>query len=89
MLMNDDCLQVLVLSPTTQTYQRWVAPDQPLFFEVFMFNWTNADQFPREKPQLEQLGEQQFQSLFTTNLMSHIGFLDILSEYAGVFIGHC
>ncbi|XP_052755026.1 protein peste-like isoform X2 [Galleria mellonella] len=50
----------LALVPNSRSYQSWLAPNVPLYFEVYLFNWTNADMFPMEKPNLEQLGPYRF-----------------------------
>ncbi|XP_059055477.1 protein peste-like [Achroia grisella] len=50
----------LALVPNTRSFNSWVEPDVPLYFEVFLYNWTNADMFPSEKPNLEQLGPYRF-----------------------------
>ncbi|XP_049696685.2 protein peste isoform X1 [Helicoverpa armigera] len=50
----------LALTPTSRSFRNWVAPTVPLFFDVYFFNWTNADRFPGEKPDLVQLGPYRF-----------------------------
>lgn len=57
------CFQVLVLTESSVTYHRWVAPDQPLFFEVFLFNWTNPSEFPKEKPKFQEIGPYRFREI--------------------------
>ncbi|XP_028159775.1 protein peste-like [Ostrinia furnacalis] len=50
----------LALSPGSRSYRDWVAPSMPLYFEVYLYNWTNAENFPLEKPNLVQLGPYRF-----------------------------
>ncbi|CAB3235288.1 unnamed protein product [Arctia plantaginis] len=45
----------LKLTPNSRSFQNWVAPSVPLYFDIYLFNWTNADMFP-EKPVLNQIG---------------------------------
>jgi hypothetical protein len=47
----------MALTPTSRSFKGWEAPEVPLYFEIFFYNWTNAAQFPDEKPHLEQLGK--------------------------------
>ncbi|XP_061382843.1 protein peste-like [Danaus plexippus] len=53
-------LSQVTLTPTSRGYKEWVAPSLPLFFNVYVFNWTNADRFPEELPNLEELGPYRF-----------------------------
>ncbi|KAG6451937.1 protein peste isoform X2 [Manduca sexta] len=46
----------LALTPNSRSYNSWLAPTVPIFFDIYMFNWTNADKFPEEKPNFEELG---------------------------------
>ncbi|XP_047530543.1 protein peste-like isoform X1 [Vanessa atalanta] len=48
------------LSPQARGYNDWVAPSVPLFFDVYLFNWTNAEQFPEEIPDLVEIGPYRF-----------------------------
>ncbi|KAM3963772.1 LOW QUALITY PROTEIN: scavenger receptor class B member 4 [Aphomia sociella] len=50
----------LALVPNSRSYNSWLSPNVPLYFEVYIFNWTNADMFPIEKPNLEELGPYRF-----------------------------
>lgn len=50
----------IMLSPQSRAYKDWVEPNVPLFFDVYLFNWTNADRFPEEIPDLVQLGPYRF-----------------------------
>ncbi|XP_053612345.1 protein peste-like [Plodia interpunctella] len=60
-LIFDSILQSqLALVPGTRTYETWLGPAVPLFFEIYFFNWTNPDTFPGEKPHLVQLGPYRF-----------------------------
>jgi len=52
-------LQQLVLKNGTINYENWVETPIPMYFAVYMFNWTNSDQV-REwrtvKPHFDELG---------------------------------
>lgn len=40
-------------------YQNWIKTPIPMFLEVYLFNWTNADdlhKFPTVKPHFQELG---------------------------------
>ncbi|CAH0406780.1 unnamed protein product [Chilo suppressalis] len=50
----------LALTPSSRSYKEWVAPAVPLYFEIYLFNWTNAADFPAEKPILVELGPYRF-----------------------------
>ncbi|XP_026732809.1 protein peste-like isoform X1 [Trichoplusia ni] len=50
----------LMLAPGSRSYQNWVAPTVPLYFDIYFFNWTNSERFPDEKPILEELGPYRF-----------------------------
>ncbi|XP_013149053.1 PREDICTED: protein croquemort-like [Papilio polytes] len=50
----------MVMSPTSRTFREWVEPTVPLYFDVYLFNWTNADQFPNEIPNLQEVGPYRF-----------------------------
>ncbi|CAH2108669.1 unnamed protein product [Euphydryas editha] len=50
----------VILTPRSRAYKEWVEPNVPLFFDVYLFNWTNADRFPEEIPDLVQLGPYRF-----------------------------
>lgn len=45
------------LAPDSRAYQEWVTPSVPIYFDVYMFNWTNADKFPVEMPKLQEIGK--------------------------------
>ncbi|CAF4893469.1 unnamed protein product [Pieris macdunnoughi] len=46
----------VALKPDARSFRDWVAPTVPLFFEVYLFNWTNPENFPEEIPDLVELG---------------------------------
>ncbi|XP_063359266.1 protein peste-like [Cydia amplana] len=50
----------VALVPGSRSYREWEAPSVPLFMDVYLFNWTNSDNFPEEKPNLVQLGPYRF-----------------------------
>ncbi|XP_041984368.1 protein peste-like isoform X1 [Aricia agestis] len=50
----------LALSPSSRSYREWVAPDVPLYLEIYLFNWTNPDDFPHQKPILAEVGPYRF-----------------------------
>ncbi|XP_034101504.2 LOW QUALITY PROTEIN: protein peste [Drosophila albomicans] len=53
----------MALSPTSRAYPDWKVSPLPLNFDVYLFNWTNPEDFyvdsPR-KPRFEQLGPYRF-----------------------------
>ncbi|XP_048480470.1 protein peste [Plutella xylostella] len=50
----------LALVPGSRSYVSWEAPAVPLRFDIYLFNWTNAERFPEETPHVEQLGPYSF-----------------------------
>lgn len=49
----------LVLKEGTQNYNNWIVTPIPIYMEIFLFNWTNTDQyreFPKIKPRFEEKG---------------------------------
>lgn len=48
------------IKPGSRAYKEWVATSVPIYFDVYMFNWTNADQFPNETPHVEEVGPFRF-----------------------------
>ncbi|XP_013187176.1 protein peste [Amyelois transitella] len=50
----------LALIPGSRSYQIWLAPSVPLYFEIYLFNWTNSETFPIDKPHLVQTGPYRF-----------------------------
>ncbi|CAG4999255.1 unnamed protein product [Parnassius apollo] len=50
----------MTLTPTSRSFREWVEPTVPLYFDVYLFNWTNADQFPEEIPNLVEIGPYRF-----------------------------
>ncbi|XP_049868378.1 protein peste-like [Pectinophora gossypiella] len=55
----------LTMTPTSRSYHQWKQPPDsiPLYFEVYLFNWTNADKFPEEVPNMVQLGPYRFREV--------------------------
>lgn len=51
----------LVLSPDSRSYHTWIEPTVPIYFDVYMFNWTNPEKFPTEKPHFQELGPYRYQ----------------------------
>ncbi|XP_068632464.1 protein peste-like [Battus philenor] len=50
----------MAMTPTSRSFREWVEPTVPLFFEVYLFNWTNPEQFPDEIPDLQEVGPYRF-----------------------------
>ncbi|XP_061704075.1 protein peste-like isoform X2 [Cydia pomonella] len=50
----------VALVPGSRSFREWEAPSVPLFMDVYLFNWTNSENFPQEKPHLVQLGPYRF-----------------------------
>ncbi|NP_001164651.1 protein peste-like [Bombyx mandarina] len=51
----------LALIPDSRSFMRWLEPDVPIFFDIYMFNWTNPERFPEEKPNFEEIGPYRYQ----------------------------
>ncbi|XP_052899490.1 protein croquemort-like [Anopheles moucheti] len=49
-----------VLEPGTEVYDNWIDPPIDMYLEIFLWNWTNAENYLTEKPHLEQLGPYTF-----------------------------
>lgn len=56
-------LQEMALSATSPAYEGWKVSPLPLDFDIYLFNWTNPEDYydgsPR-KPRFEQLGPYRF-----------------------------
>lgn len=56
----------MALSPKSPAYEGWKVSPLPLYFDVYLFNWTNPEDYyigsPR-KPRFEQLGPYRFREL--------------------------
>ncbi|KAJ2950287.1 hypothetical protein O0L34_g11650 [Tuta absoluta] len=50
----------MVLSPSSRLFRDWRGPSMPLHFDIFLFNWTNPEEFPDVVPNLVQLGPYRF-----------------------------
>ncbi|KAH8282028.1 hypothetical protein KR054_004960 [Drosophila jambulina] len=53
----------MALSPTSRSYEGWKISPLPLNFDVYIFNWTNPEDFyvgSGRKPRFEQLGPYRF-----------------------------
>ncbi|XP_030384862.1 protein peste [Scaptodrosophila lebanonensis] len=53
----------MALSPTSRAYDGWKISPLPLDFDVYLFNWTNPEDFyvgSGKKPRFEQLGPYRF-----------------------------
>ncbi|KFB44704.1 AGAP008179-PA-like protein [Anopheles sinensis] len=51
-----------VLVPGTELYDNWYDPPVDMYLELYLWNWTNADDYRQEnyKPHLEQIGPYTF-----------------------------
>jgi CD36 family len=54
--------QELTLTPNSRAYDNWKAPSIPLSLDIYLFNWTNPEDFTNHsiKPSFEQLGPFRF-----------------------------
>ncbi|XP_034472920.1 protein peste [Drosophila innubila] len=52
----------MVLAPDTQVYENWKTPPIELHLDIYMYNWTNPEEFGNlsSKPILQQLGPYRF-----------------------------
>ncbi|XP_017115750.1 protein peste [Drosophila elegans] len=53
----------MALSPTSRSFEGWKVSPLPLDFDVYLFNWTNPEDFyvgSSKKPRFEQLGPYRF-----------------------------
>jgi len=53
----------MALSPTSRSFEGWKVSPLPLNFDVYLFNWTNPQDFfvgSGKKPRFEQLGPYRF-----------------------------
>lgn len=50
------------LAPESKSYESWKQPPFPLSLDIYMFNWTNPDDFKNlsTKPKFQQLGPYRF-----------------------------
>lgn len=52
-----------MFSPHSRSYEEWKSPNVDLYMDVYMFNWTNADEFlnsDSEKINLQEVGPFRF-----------------------------
>lgn len=55
--------QEMALSPNLRSFEGWKVSPLPLDFDIYLFNWTNPDDFyvgSNKKPHFEQLGPYRF-----------------------------
>ncbi|CAH2077138.1 unnamed protein product, partial [Iphiclides podalirius] len=50
----------MTMTPTSRSFRDWVEPTVPLYFDVYLFNWTNPEMFPAEVPDLVEVGPYRF-----------------------------
>ncbi|KAM8716243.1 hypothetical protein ACLKA7_003171 [Drosophila subpalustris] len=52
----------MALAPDTQVYENWKTPPMELHLDIYMYNWTNPEEFGNlsSKPILQQLGPYRF-----------------------------
>ncbi|XP_067625345.1 uncharacterized protein [Eurosta solidaginis] len=56
-------VQEIALSPTSPAYQDWKVSPIPLNFDVYLFNWTNPEDFyvgSHKKPHFKEIGPYRF-----------------------------
>jgi scavenger receptor class B, member 1 len=55
-------LQEMKLKPNSQVFESWRVPPLPMVFDIYLFNWTNPEDFTNHstKPILQELGPYRF-----------------------------
>lgn len=55
--------QQIALKPGSKSYGFWKSPPQPLYLDIYLFNWTNPKDItdPTIKPVFQQIGPFRFQ----------------------------
>lgn len=53
-------MKELIFSPESRSYSEWKSPNVDLFLDVYMFNWTNAEDFGNSKIELQEVGPFRF-----------------------------
>lgn len=55
--------QQIALKPGSKSYGYWSEPPQPLYLDIYLFNWTNPHQFTNKsiKPNFDEIGPFRFQ----------------------------
>lgn len=57
-------LQEIKLGPNTRSYDVWKTPPIPMYFDIYLFNWTNPSNFSSDeafpKPILKEIGPYRF-----------------------------
>ncbi|KAG5684261.1 hypothetical protein PVAND_013497 [Polypedilum vanderplanki] len=53
----------LALQPGSKSYEFWSEPPQPLYLDVYLFNWTNPEDFTNKSvnPRFDEIGPFRFQ----------------------------
>lgn len=47
------------LQPASESYKLWVRTPIPMYLDIYLFNWTNADEFSKNKsitPNFKEIG---------------------------------
>lgn len=57
--------QQIALKPGSKSYGYWSSPPQPLYLDIYLFNWTNPKDFTNKtvKPNFEEIGPFRFQEI--------------------------
>lgn len=74
MSINVQFLQQLVLKPGSKSYGFWTEPPQPLYLDIYLWNWTNPEDIRNNsiKPNFVQIGPFRFQEYPSkTNVKFH------------------
>uniref|UniRef100_A0A1B6DBG4 Uncharacterized protein n=1 Tax=Clastoptera arizonana TaxID=38151 RepID=A0A1B6DBG4_9HEMI len=59
----------LTVDPGTTGFRNWERTPVPVYLDFYFFNWTNADNFPNEKPNFTELGPYRYyEERFKVNL---------------------
>ncbi|XP_067623366.1 protein peste-like [Eurosta solidaginis] len=61
-IFNSIVEKEMILRPDSQVYDKWKSPPMSLSLDIYLFNWTNPDDFKNlsTKPSFEQLGPYRF-----------------------------
>jgi scavenger receptor class B, member 1 len=53
------------LKPGSKSYEYWKSPPQPLYLDVYLFNWTNPEDINDSviKPVMKEIGPFRFQEI--------------------------
>lgn len=63
--INFIIFQQLALQEGSKSYEYWTSPPQPLYLDVYLWNWTNPEEFTNKSinPKFEEIGPFRFQEI--------------------------